>query len=200
MGWLWNIKVNGIDKVRDGWRPGAILKPIKQRMCAVLSPFPCDDMPLDRGRCLQRSARSRYLDIDSICRPCERKEMNIQVDQTQMNRWTTNPKDALRQHKFTMTNEIENENGKENELLVSVIPNKIGSRKGQKTLGKIEEKTDGKTELAKEKGKLRPITANEKKTNYTLKSGDVVQKHTNADADLKKSKIRPKTGIPKPIK
>lgn len=41
MGWLWNVETLGINKVRKGWCPGAISKPIDEIMQQFLNPYPC---------------------------------------------------------------------------------------------------------------------------------------------------------------
>lgn len=41
MGWLWNVETLGINKVRKGWCPGAISKPINEIMQQFLNPYPC---------------------------------------------------------------------------------------------------------------------------------------------------------------
>ncbi|XP_035775091.1 uncharacterized protein LOC118457543 isoform X2 [Anopheles albimanus] len=46
MGWRWNICTPGIGKVRPGWRPGAVRKPIMQLMQHFLKCYPLDIVPV----------------------------------------------------------------------------------------------------------------------------------------------------------
>ncbi|XP_021701014.1 uncharacterized protein LOC110676642 [Aedes aegypti] len=48
MGWMWNVKTLGINKIRKGWRPGAVKKPIKELMQHFLVSYPLDNIPVSK--------------------------------------------------------------------------------------------------------------------------------------------------------
>ncbi|XP_062551350.1 uncharacterized protein LOC134216496 [Armigeres subalbatus] len=48
MGWMWNVKTPGIGKIRKGWRPGAVKKPIKELMQHFLVSYPLDNIPVSK--------------------------------------------------------------------------------------------------------------------------------------------------------
>lgn len=197
MGWLWNIKVSGIGKVRDGWKPGAILKPIKQRMCEMLSPFPCDNTPLSRGRCQKRSQQSRYLDIDNICQKCHYQQQvcsSVQVSEIQQQMMP--PKDVTHKHKFTMTDEIEE---KTVPVIEPVGSNNVGEKgkKGGNTTVKSNTKNDVKSEVATINRKSQPNTVNEGGMSRMPKSKIKATKDIRNSNNAVESKLRPKTGVPK---
>lgn len=63
MGWMWNVKTLGINKIRKGWRPGAIRKPIKELMQHFLVSYPLDNVPVSKHggrklRILENDSRS----------------------------------------------------------------------------------------------------------------------------------------------
>ncbi|ETN58572.1 hypothetical protein AND_009851 [Anopheles darlingi] len=51
MGWRWNISTPGIGKIRPGWRPGAVRKPIMQLMQHFLKCYPLDIVPVSARKC-----------------------------------------------------------------------------------------------------------------------------------------------------
>ncbi|XP_058815267.1 uncharacterized protein LOC131678868 [Topomyia yanbarensis] len=48
MGWQWNVSTPGIGRIRKGWRPGAVRKPIKELMRHFLVSYPLDNIPVSR--------------------------------------------------------------------------------------------------------------------------------------------------------
>ncbi|XP_065072680.1 uncharacterized protein LOC135697035 [Ochlerotatus camptorhynchus] len=62
MGWMWNVKTLGIGKIRKGWRPGAVRKPIKELMQHFLVSYPLDNVPVSR----KGGRRLRFSENDPI--------------------------------------------------------------------------------------------------------------------------------------
>ncbi|KAL9706195.1 hypothetical protein quinque_009713 [Culex quinquefasciatus] len=55
MGWQWDVQTLGIGRIRKGWRPGAIRRPIKELMQHFLVSYPLDNVPVSRRRAAKRS-------------------------------------------------------------------------------------------------------------------------------------------------
>lgn len=98
MGWLWNVETLGINKVRKGWCPGAVSKPIDEIMKQFLNPYPCQtqnnfcddqnerEMPIDVSVNGSQCSTTTAVDDKSkemICEKCQGREcrnMDTQYD------------------------------------------------------------------------------------------------------------------------
>ncbi|XP_058451167.1 uncharacterized protein LOC131430311 isoform X2 [Malaya genurostris] len=59
MGWQWNVSTPGIGRIRKGWRPGAVRKPIKELMQHFLVSYPLDNIPVSkRGKSLLKKGET----------------------------------------------------------------------------------------------------------------------------------------------
>lgn len=76
MGWLWNVETLGINKVRKGWCPGAISKPINEIMQQFLNPYPCQNQNNFCGN-QNESNKSSDMSVHDLNQNSEDKGINI---------------------------------------------------------------------------------------------------------------------------